>query len=264
MSGQTNTTTPYRRRATQAERAAARSTLYRFLSLGFLYPEAENLARLRSGIEEAAVCLKFLGYSHVLPTLHSAREALPLTCKALEKHYLKTWGHTISPTCSPYEMEYGPAHIYQKTQGLADVSGFYHAFGLKLSSQTRERPDHLSMELEFMHFLTWKEVYGLKQGHDSEKVTLCRQAQAKFLEEHLNWLHLFAQGLSQKAEGSFLAIWGQLVEDFLSLEAQSMGVTFQKPKPAQERTWQEARDEECTSCPHALVEDGSTNPRRSL
>ncbi len=262
MSGKTNTTTPYRRRAVQAERVAARSALYRLLSLGFLYPEAENLARLRSGIEEAAACLEYLGYSHVLPTLHSAREALPLTCEALERHYLETWGHTISSECPPYEMEYWPAHIFQKSQGLADVSGFYHAFGLKISSQARERPDHLSMELEFMHFLTWKEAYALKQGHDGEKITLCRQAQAKFLEEHLSWLSLFVQRLSQKAEGSFLAIWGQLAEGFLSLEAQAMGVTFQEPKPAQEWTRQEAQDEECTSCPYTPVEDGSTNPRR--
>ena len=264
MSGQTNTSTPYRRGVVQVEETAARSALYRLLSLGFLYPEAENLVRLRSGIEEAVACLEFLGYSRILPTLHSAREALPPTYEVLERLYLKTWGHTISSECSPYEMEYGSAHIFQKSHGLADIAGFYRAFGLKISSQARERQDHLSMELEFMHFLTWKEAYALKQGHDDEKITLCRQAQAKFLAEHLSWLSLFVQRLSQKVEGSFFAIWGQLAEGFLSLEAQAMGVTLQKPKPVQDEAQEEAQDEECDSCPGTPGGDGSIDPRRLL
>lgn len=253
MSGRINTPTLYKGKATQSARAACRGTIYRLLSLGFFYPEADNLALLRSGTQEAVTCLELLGYTPLLPILHSAREALPPTTEVLEKHYMETWGHTASSGCSPYEMEYWPAHVFQKSQGLADISGFYHAFGLKVSSRTRERPDHLSLELEFMHFLAWKEFHALEQRHDTEKLALCRQAQAKFLQEHLGWVSLFAQRLTEKVEGSFLATWSRLAEQFLSLEAQAMGVSFEKPDLAAASPQEEAPDEECASCPSTVA-----------
>lgn len=253
MSGRINTTTPYKGKAAQSAKAACRSTIYRLLSLGFFYPEADNLALLRSGTQEAVACLELLGYTPLLPILRSAREALPPTSEELEKHYLETWGHTASSGCSPYEMEYSPAHVFQKTHGLADVSGFYHAFGLKTSSQTRERPDHLSLELEFMHFLAWKEAHALKQGHDTEKIAICRQAQAKFLQEHLGWVSLFASRLTQKVEGSFLATWSRLTEQFLRLEALSAGVSFEEPDLATAPSQEEPPDEACTSCQYTTA-----------
>lgn len=253
MSGRINTITPSKGKAAQSARAACRSIIYRLLSLGFLYPEADNLAQLRSGIEEAAACLELVGYTPLLPTLRSAREALPPTAETLERHYQETWGHTASSGCSPYEMEYWPAHVFQKSQGLADISGFYHAFGLKVSSQSRERPDHLSLELEFMHFLAWKESHALKQGHDTEKLALCRQAQAKFLKEHLGWVSLFAHRLAEKVEGSFLASWSRLTEQFLRLEAQAAGVSLEEPDLAAASSPEESPDEECTSCQYTIA-----------
>ena len=253
MSGRINTTTPYKGKAAQSARAACRSTIYRLLSLGFFYPEADNLALLRAGTQEAVACLELLGYTPLLPILSSAREALPPTSEVLERHYLETWGHTASSGCSPYEMEYWPAHVFQKSEGLADVSGFYHAFGLKVSSQTGERPDHLSLELEFMHFLAWKESHALKQGHDTEKLALCRQAQSKFLQEHLGWVSLFAQRLTEKVEGSFLATWSRLTEQFLCLEAQAMGVSFTELDMATASSPEEPPDEACASCQYTIA-----------
>lgn len=253
MSGRINTTTPYKGKAAQSARAACRSTIYRLLSIGFLYPEVDNLALLRSGIEEAVACLELLGYTPLLTTLHSAREALPPTAEVLERHYLETWGHTASSGCSPYEMEYWPAHVFQKSQGLADISGFYHAFGLKVSSQSRERPDHLSLELEFMHFLAWKEAHALEQGHGTEKLSLGRQAQAKFLQEHLGWVSLFARRLTEKVEGSFLASWSRLTEQFLRLEARAAGVSLEEPDLAAASPQDESPDEECPSCQYTIA-----------
>lgn len=262
MSGPTSTTTPYsRRKASRVKKAAARSALYRLLSLGFLYPDPETLALLRSGTEEAAACLELLGYGQALPALGQARDALPLTPEGWEGEYLGALGHSLAPECPPYETEYQPAHIFQKSQDLADVAGFYHAFGLEVAPQARERPDHLSLELEFMHFLAWKEAYALEQGHGMEKIALCRQAQRKFLQEHLGWVSLFVQRLAQKAEGSFLAAWGHLAKDFLALEAQALRVSLQEPALGQGTPGEGAGEEECASCPYAAPdEEGGVAP----
>ena len=39
---------------------------------------------------------------------------------------------------------------------MGDIAGFYSAFGVQLSQDIHERLDHLSVELEFLHFLATK------------------------------------------------------------------------------------------------------------
>ena len=65
---------------------------------------------------------------------------------------------------------------------IEEVLRFYHYFGLRLSEDKRDRPDHLASELEFMHVLTFKETEGLLQGVDRSAY---RQAERDFLRFHL-------------------------------------------------------------------------------
>ena len=84
-----------------------------------------------------------------------------------------------------YTTEYTAKGQFQKTEQLSDIMGFYKAFGLNIE---RERPDALTVELEFMHYLIFKALFaGEKQTEDApEKVQLCVDAQRKFFDEHLN------------------------------------------------------------------------------
>ncbi len=61
----------------------------------------------------------------------------------------------------PYETEYTTPDALYKAHQLADIAGFYRAFGLEMSTENRERPDHLAAELEFMHFLALKEAQAM-------------------------------------------------------------------------------------------------------
>ena len=45
-----------------------------------------------------------------------------------------------------YGLEYAIENEFQRAQGLADINGFYRAFGLETD---KERPDSLVCELEF-------------------------------------------------------------------------------------------------------------------
>ena len=73
---------------------------------------------------------------------------------------------------------------FQKSRYLSDIMGFYRAFGLQIE---KERPDSLSVELEFMHYLIFKAIYAASNKLDDfqEKVRLCREAQQKFFAEYL-------------------------------------------------------------------------------
>lgn len=126
-------------------------------------------------------------------------EALRLPRELLAEEHVRVFGLVVSKECPPYEVQYCPQtfSVY-RSQRLADVAGFYRAFGVAPGRDVPERPDHLATELEFLGLLVAKERYARMQDGDAwqERARLCRDAQRVFVEEHLAWwLPAFAHAL---------------------------------------------------------------------
>jgi len=206
--------------------ALARSRFYQLLSVAFLYPGEEPLPLLKTKVEEIGSLLD--GEEGIGGALQALATSLGgLSLEALEADYRRIFGHTISQECPPYETEYGSAHVFQQAQTLGDIAGFYRAFGLEMSDLARERPDHISVELEYMSFLAFKEAYALKH-HGAEQAEVCREAQRAFLREHLGrWAPLFAKLLDKKAGSGFYQHLAFLTRDFLAQEHRRLEVTSQ-------------------------------------
>ena len=227
----------------------ARSGVYDFLSLAFLYPQISLQVN------------KFAS-PQVLPTdlaeaFAKLRSTLQVLSPAeLEAQYVRVFGHTLSPECPPYETEYGggsgEAAIFQRTQRLADIVGFYRAWGLEISEQAKERPDHIAIELEFMSYLAFKEAYAA--GWDEEdRASLCRQAQQKFLKEHLGWWVLpftrLLERCSSEAGADFYEKLARLTRAWLAHEFAALGVT---PPTTEEASFHVEKEEHgCDTCPLA-------------
>lgn len=81
-----------------------------------------------------------------------------------------------------YETEYGRMRGMSKGNELADISGFYQAFGLGLgdSDEEREMADHLGVELEFYAVLLARQAALLEAG-DIDGVEIGEDARRKFL-----------------------------------------------------------------------------------
>ncbi len=187
----------------QGDDALARSAIYELLSLAFLYPDSDTVGLLREGAAELVAQVgdrEFPGVKDALDELIRELDSAP---GQIEGEYEAVFGHTISNDCAPYEGEYGQAHVFQKSQTLADLSTFYGAWGVNVSPDLHDRVDHISVETEFMHLLTLKEAHALANGHGDDKVQLCRQAQEAFLANHLaGWVMDFGERLTKKAAGS--------------------------------------------------------------
>jgi DMSO reductase family type II enzyme chaperone len=72
-----------------------------------------------------------------------------------------------------------------------EVARFYEHFGYELGEDYAWRPDHVSVLLEFMHFLAWHEVQRASTGEaeDHGLAAGLRIAQRDFLRRHLaGWL----------------------------------------------------------------------------
>jgi len=218
--------------------ALGRSCLYRWLSRAFRYPDADLAARLEEPALTALELTLDLFPERAQETLRPPLAALRATSAdldlaQLQSDHRRVFGHIESSPCPPYETRYGSRHLFQQTQQLSDIAGFYRAFGLDLSDGAHERPDHLAIELEFLHFLSFKEAYALEH-HGPEQVELCRDAEAKFLKEHLlPWAPSFAKRLQSAAGGGFYKQLGTLMAAFLSAEASRWGCS-----PAEEAALQ--------------------------
>lgn len=85
-----------------------------------------------------------------------------------------------SPICPPCERFYSTD---EKVSGLTcDLTRRYRDYGLSLDQTPTDIPDHLTVELDFMRHLTFRE--GLAMGEKEDPALLVR-AQGDFLSNHL-------------------------------------------------------------------------------
>lgn len=157
--------------------------------------------------------------------LAEARDLLPGPGTAGEAaaRYSAVFGHTLRGRCPSHELEFGRGEIFQKSAELADIAGFYSAFGLEMDGEGREREDHVSVECEFMMFLALKEAYASGRG-DAEGVEIVRSAQRRFLEAHPGaWLPGFASRVEEAAENGFLAAAARFAALFIERECEAFG-----------------------------------------
>lgn len=80
-----------------------------------------------------------------------------------------------------YAAEHLSENEFQRVHHLADIMGFYRAFGLE---PDKDRADSLACQLEFMHYLIYKAQRAM-EFEDKEKAAVCLEAQKKFLAEYL-------------------------------------------------------------------------------
>lgn len=195
--------------------ALRRSQLYRFLADALLYP-TENWLFDAPLVEPALAELDLCDYR----LSDSAIELADL--QAEHRHVFGLTGSLC------YETEYGLPHEYRQSQELADIAGFYRAFGFENGGVIRERPDYLPTELEFMHVLTLKESCA-REAAQAEHVEVDVDAQRKFLRDHLaRWLPLFDKRLAQSAVAGVYADVAALTVAFVAAEADRLDA---RPEP---------------------------------
>ena len=212
--------------------AMARSFVYRFLAKAFEDPTEEVWRALtgedlRKAVAAATVILAANAPALVQPVHHFLRVATP---DAFEEHlssYLACFGHAARGRCPLNEIEYGDikADPLFQPHRLADLAAFYNAFGLVVGKDAQERHDHLSLECEFMCVLTAKEAYALDRNLDAENLAVCRDAQKKFLREHLGrWAPAFARRLANMAGQNPLGALAAFTGAFVAAECARFGV----------------------------------------
>ncbi|MEE8384471.1 MAG: molecular chaperone TorD family protein [Dehalococcoidia bacterium] len=162
--------------------AAARSRLYRQFADGFAYPDRDSFTSLKAGRfrdDTEAMC-RALSYD-LAPSLDGLVASGDYV--DFQAEYLRLFEAGMGiPPCPLYSGLYRGG----RKSVMEELTRFYNFFGLSVEQGAGELPDHVTMQLEFMHFLTFKELAALHRGEDASPY---RRAQADFLERQLvSWL----------------------------------------------------------------------------
>jgi TorA maturation chaperone TorD len=215
--------------ADELDRALARAVLCRLLSVGFDVPRRALLDLLAQtdALQRAATLID------AEPSGDALQEAIcqlgrcaktPLA--ELVARYERIFGHALRGLVCPYGAEYGRREVFQQSQELASLLGTYRAFGFEVSRGSKERPDHIACQLEFLELLSLKEAYAREQS-DVEMLAVTRSAMAGFFEEYLaRFGRAFAYQLIAVDGSGYLGALGQILDALLVTECTALGVPF--------------------------------------
>lgn len=213
--------------------AMARAFVYRLLAKAFEDPGSENWSWLTENATQRTLrsAIAILD-EQMTANIEKAAEKFLAHLRvenfdALAADYLSAFGHAARGPCPVNEIEYGDlkADPLFQPHRLADLAAFYRAFGVEVSSDAGERHDHLCLELEFMSFLAGKEAYALENQLDDELMNVCRDAQRKFLREHLGrWTPAFTRRLIQAVGEGPLAATAGFLGKFIESDCHWFGV----------------------------------------
>lgn len=202
--------------------AFARSAVYSALALGFEPPGPEVRERLASseGAVYLAEALAAAGCGELAASARALAGEAPR-----ESAYRRLFGHTARGSVPPYGTEYGAATLFQQPQRLADLGGFFAAFGLRVDPARHERVDHVRCQLEFLAFLARKEAHARDAGGD-RMLAEVERGQRLFLRDHLGkFAPAFGERL-RRAEGTgFYGVLGGLLRAFVEAECGRCGVS---------------------------------------
>lgn len=227
--------------------AIARSFIHRFLAKAYEDPTPESWKWLCANSTNESLRASWTALAiGIQPLIAFSLAAYDSFLNA----YLAAFGHAARGSCPLNEIEYGDikADPLFQPHRLADLAAFYRAFGLEVTEDAGERQDHICLEHEFMCVLAAKEAYAVEHQFDSDQLAQCRDAQTKFLREHLGrWTPAFARRLTAATSEPALRALAEFTRAFVESECARFGVN-----PGSEelslRPVDEAADRACDSC----------------
>ena len=203
--------------------AAARSRLYRLLADGLVYPARSLFAALKAGRYRDDMQETWQALSRDPEPVF---DGLVASGKYLDfqAEYLRLFEVGMGvPPCPLY------SGIYRggRKAVMEELTRFYNFFNLSIEQGAGELPDHLATELEFMHFLAFKELAALHRNVDAAPY---RRAQADFLERQLaSWLPALEARLGRLSPPPFYVALVWLTNAFVQAEGTRLREILRPP-----------------------------------
>jgi len=191
--------------------------IYRFLALAFSYPSKELIEELIGALPDLERSLKIIGADF---SVHNLRDILSSYRGKVED--LRGEFTTLFETqlkAPARETSYELDKMGRRVMEMADIEGFYRAFGLEVKPP--QEPDSLVAELEFLSFLAQKMAFLEGEGRE-----VVEDAYTKFLRDHLGrWYNVFSETLKSSTEEDYYRAMAELLTSFLDKETEGMDIS---------------------------------------
>jgi DMSO reductase family type II enzyme chaperone len=170
--------------------AAARSQIYKRFSLAFSYPELETQWQAVTGSASEVLGYAIKDLPYPLPLTGRESSSQHYTLGDLQLSYMRLF--EVARGSSAISLNESEFTGNPQKEVWEDVIRFYEHFGLNYDSTVATQwPDHLVVELECLHYLSF-----LQAGLAGDQGPILR-AQRDFLERHLiNWLPRLVERLA--------------------------------------------------------------------
>lgn len=191
-------------------REKERSDSYKLLADCYYLPD-ERLVRRLSSLDGSALELN----SEVAKIAPKDEDL-----KSLKLDYSKLFVGPFRLLAPPYGSIYLEGKRRIMGNSTLDVKNLYREEGLKL--QLKEAPDHITVELEFMHYLIFKEIEALNDNN-RENADNYIEKQRSFLETHLGaWVPEFTEDVKTNAQTGFYKNLARLTKSFVEEDKESL------------------------------------------
>ncbi len=246
--------TPALRDEPAVHAALRRAGAYRLLGLAFAYPGPD---RLEAVAEVAEMLVPAVEAPLGLALGQLAAAARDADAAAVAAEYVFVFDRGAK--CPLYEGAWGDApQLAGKAALLADIAGFYTAFGLQPASVQPDMEDHIAAECEFMSALALKEGYALAEGDDAG-VEITQRAQRSFLSDHLGrWAATFCDALKEATPLPYYGVLADLLAAWVRVETAQHGIS---PLAVRGRVgYDPVQEEDAFTCPMAEPEPPEGDP----
>lgn len=207
------------RRGLACAESVAMAALYRLIAWGFAYPDRAQretvdtmLGEIREKVRAGALPPRL---ATSLGAFSRAWRLTPSRDLALEYSRLFL-GTGLVPL---REGGFGDGLRFAgQPFDIADLNGFYEAFGFVLTETAPSPPDYLGTEVEFLSLLHLKRAVAFGR-HAEKHATLVDRAMARFLTEHLGrWVDSLGDALREAVAAAPYAALGRLLREAVAAD----------------------------------------------
>ena len=191
---------------------AARMEAFRLLSDCYFLPDpglTEKLEALELKLVE--VCKSAVEFvRNMRKAFGSGTQIEPI-----KVDFAKLFVGPFSLLAAPYGSVYLDGERKVMGDSTLDVKNRYREAGVDTAGNFKDAPDHIAAELEFMHYLIFKEIESFSNSNAEAAVGFIHK-QKSFLEDHLMaWVPQFADNIIKNAENPFYANLAKATKAFL-------------------------------------------------
>ena len=199
---------------------SSRMKAFRFLSDCYFLPDSDLSEKMENlEINMAQVCDSAVELVRGMRKEFKAGANL----EPLKVEFSKLFVGPFKLLASPYGSVYLDDERKVMGDSTLDVKNRYCESGLDMATNFKDAPDHIAVELEFMHYLIFRELEAFTNS-DIERAIGFIQKQKSFLEDHLMvWVPEFTISIIENAENLFYPNLARATETFLKENFEIVG-----------------------------------------